>query len=376
MFKKQRIRSKSEENAFYETSVKDAFNSFSSSNSINNSSVSISCAPQELTCKQQPIVPVQCANSNGSSLAINSCVGSGAVVNSNFKFQLFLEDPERDDAFCAVDLWHRKPNLYNKPLLLIGDHGVGLTYLAHYGQYNLEYYFDQDPQDFLLAKGLGQSRTVGIIDTIEHLEPQERKIIKQLLTSNKKVRRIILTSNSAFSEPTKSWSSFCQVVKVSRPSKAFASKVLKTEFTLETWLNFHGNLASAAHSVLWSSLVKKHLGNLSCADSSMDFVRTTTNLLQHSKVQCSGDSSFVQQLWHLNLTSTKSCTLATLAKSYEMSSLFDVMDTSHTFEQEKCWSFLESMSMCAPAKKPQDAYVQFIWPKSTCALQKKKFTYE
>ena len=147
----------------------------------------------------------------------------------------FLEDPNREDMFFAIEDWCKRPERHPKPLLVIGPPGCGKTFaILHYTKFHVEAYDDHDLNDFLYTTGL-YKRPPAMFDCIENLEMNEKSALKKAIDAMKDTkirmpRRLILTSEEAFVEPTKTWAKQCEVVKLEAPGPTFLRKCLT-----ETW---------------------------------------------------------------------------------------------------------------------------------------------
>jgi len=281
----------------------------------------------------------------------------------------FLEDYDRDEAYGHVDLWFRKPALNTKSLLLVGPCGCGKTaILEHFGSYDA--YDDQDLDDFLATGGL-KKKLPALLDSIESIEAELRPTIKKALELNK--RRIVMTTDDLFSEPAKSWSKYCHVVKLERPKVAFILRLLqKIHGHQEDGLNHiaemcNGNLAVAMKSFEWTNLASKGLKsrlNMQ-SDPTFDVPKATTSILQGRTVPCfggTGDTSFLAQMLQMNVAQTSS-TISGLVKAIDNYAFFDLVDSRHALDAEAQWSLLRSITDNGP-KLSAGAKFRFEWPRT------------
>lgn len=282
----------------------------------------------------------------------------------------FLEDPARDDAFCTVSVWLRKPNLPSsqKPLLLIGPPGSGKSYLVDQYGAQPELYDEQDLSDFLQLHALGAERRPGLIDRIETLDTAERALVKRHIQSKGPARRLILIAEDAFLEPTKAWIKLCTVAKLGMPSSGFAVKVLQLHHP-DVSEAVCKRVAEAAHNNLSAAMQSLHFGHTGAVssmylDTFSDVPKTVQNLFLGRSCGCiggSGDTSFVGTLLQAN-TPRGAASLDDASKLLENLSFFDTVDCKHELDGESLWFLLEQT--LRPMRKSKVPISPFEWPKS------------
>ncbi len=301
---------------------------------------------------------------------------------------IFLDDPERDDAFCTVSVWVRKPKLPSsqKPLLLVGPFGSGKTaLLRHFGAQvgGVEAYDDQNLADFLSANGLHATRPIGLVDNIEGLDASERLQVKAALL-RPSCRRLVLTAEDAFSEPAKAWSKLCLVVKMGTPSEAFAVKVLQAHWPAldaSEAKRIAGLTRCNLSSAMQAASVMVHAGTSSTGsvapnvrlDMFQDVPQMVTSMLTGRSVECTGgtgDTAFFGQLLQVNIP--RVCTtIQQVSKALEDFSFLDTIQVRNELDGESLWGLVESTGRVhtkGPHRKAPSGY--FEWPRSTKALDK------
>jgi shikimate kinase len=264
------------------------------------------------------------------------------VIKSNF-----VHDPERDDAFCSVDIWIRK-NTDFKPLLLAGPAGSGKTTLIQeYSKSIYETYYDQDLSDFLSSTGL-RPKTLGVIDCIESLDAKEREIVKKSFSGLK--RRLILTTEDLFAEPAKTWKKNCTVISLKEPSKQFLKRVYESACLVYNGEpSFPVDRFSAGHR-----------------DAVSDPIKCTRLMLLGQKTpELLSDISFLSILLQANSLQTTQ-NISELSKALDRYSFADLID--HELDAQSLWTYHELATRVGPKLTASMPWT-FQWPRS---LQPKK----
>jgi shikimate kinase len=264
------------------------------------------------------------------------------VIKSNF-----VHDPERDDAFCSVDIWIRK-NTDFKPLLLAGPAGSGKTTLIQeYSKSIYETYFDQDLSDFLSSTGL-RPKTLCVIDCIESLDAKERDIVKKSFSGLK--RRLILTTEDLFAEPAKTWKKNCTVISLKEPSKQFLKRVYESSgLVYNGEPSFPVDRFSAGHR-----------------DAVSDPIKCTRLMLLGQKTpELLSDISFLSILLQANSLQTTQ-NISELSKALDRYSFADLID--HELDAQSLWTYHELVTKVSPKLTASMTWT-FQWPRS---LQPKK----
>ena len=288
--------------------------------------------------------------------------------------QHFIADTDRDDTYGQVQHWLKKAL---KPLLIIGAHGSGTTFMLQRCM-TTELYDDQDIDDFLAPCGL-RPRCPALIDDIESLDTKERQLVKNFVVNTK--RRLVLTATDLFSEPAKAWSKFCVIVKLERPKKAFIAKVLglhynDTEVCEAIAESCNGSLAAGVQAVSMVVRGSQDSCSFSVPDAATDTMKTVGLLLGGTRVPCGGgtsDTSFVAQLVQINGPQAP-CSIEALAKTIDRWSFFDVVDSRHILDAECQWTLMQVTALQGP-KMPKDKFWRMEWPRSTKPKTKTDYEY-
>jgi hypothetical protein len=284
-----------------------------------------------------------------------------------------LEDPDRDDSFCAVDFWFRKPTLEasKKPLLLVGPPGSGKTSLLFKYGLGLEQY-DEDLEDFIESYGL-RKRPAGLIDNIESLDRSERDILRSAV--QKPTRRLVLTSDDIYSEPAKSLAKYCTLVKLDRPKRSFALKVLasiknigqkKLNDIIESCGPESINLSVITNALRWLTRSKADDCIDVHADMPMDVPKATASILFGKQVPCLGgsaDMSFLTMMLQLNVGQS-STTIKKLSTTLDQLSLLEIAETRYIMDTETHWNYISAIGRLAPQVSSSSRFY-LIWPKSS-----------
>ena len=286
-----------------------------------------------------------------------------------------IDDTERDDAYCAIDFWFRKPNLDSskKPLLICGPPGSGKSHLIHY--YGSVDVFDEDlMEDFIEMHGL-KPRGPGLVDNIESLDRSEREILRKCFAG--KHRRLVFTCDDLFQEPAKSFTKWCTVVKLDRPKRPFALKLLSSlapdiskeilgQIIDACCSNDSINLTVLVNALHWlrkrstSDLIDVH------ADMPMDVPKATASILYGKKVQCLGgssDTSFLSLMLQLNVPQAD-CSLKALSKTLDQFSLLEIAEERHIMDSETHWNYLSMIASQGPKLNSKSKF-WLTWPKSS-----------
>jgi energy-coupling factor transporter ATP-binding protein EcfA2 len=264
----------------------------------------------------------------------------------------FMHDNERDDAFCSIDFWIRK-NTDKKPLLIVGPSGSGKTALIQQYSTNYEVYHDQDLSDFLSSSSL-RVKPIGVIDCIESLDAKEREFFKKNIHNLN--RRIILTSEDAFLEPTKTWKKFCTYVDLKAPSKTF----LKEVYTAKK-LCYTGEPCFPIYDM-----------SSGFRDTFSDPLKCTRQmLLGHKTPELLSDISYLNILLQSNSIQCTS-SINDLSKAYEKYSFVDQVD--HVLDAQSLWHLTELITQTSP-KIQQTMPWTFQWPRSSAHSKEPKYLY-
>jgi len=289
---------------------------------------------------------------------------------------LHIDDPDRDDAFCAIDFWFRKPNLEasKRPLLVCGPPGSGKSHLLLQYSQDLGIFDEDSMEDFIAMHGL-KPRSPGLIDNIESLDRTERDILRKAFGS--KHRRLVFTCDDMFQEPAKSFAKYCTVVKLDRPKRPFALKVLQSlgpDVSKDICLQIIDkcsspetiNLTVIINAFYWlrkrstSDTIDVH------ADMPMDVPKATATLLYGKPVQCLGgssDTAFLSLMLQLNVAQTE-CTIQKLSRTLDHMSLLEIAEERHIMDSETHWNYLRLIVSQAPKLNSKSKF-WLTWPKSS-----------
>jgi hypothetical protein len=259
--------------------------------------------------------------------------------------------------------------------LLCGPPGCGkTTLLTYYGPHGIDTFCEGSIDDFIELHGL-KPRGPGIIDNIESLDRFERDILRKSFQSRN--RRLIFTCDDLFQEPAKSFAKSCHVIKLDRPKKAFAIKVLLS-IAPDLARELCGQIVDACCPVdsinLTVITIALHwLRKMSAndkidvhADMPMDVPKATASILYGKRVPCLGgsaDTTFLTLMLQLNVVQTE-CSISKLAKTLDQFSLLEIAEERHIMDSETHWSYVSLLGSTGPKLNAKNKF-WLTWPKSS-----------
>jgi hypothetical protein len=229
-------------------------------------------------------------------------------------------------------------------------------------------------EDFIAAHGL-KPRIPGLIENLESLDRKERDILRKSFSL--KQRRLIFTSDDLFQEPAKSFAKWCTVVKLDRPKRPFALRILaaldntvKKDTLIEIIDACSSpdaiNLSLLINAFHW--LLKRSCGDKIDvhADMLMDVPKAAASILYGKRLLCLGgsaDVSFLTLMLQLNTPQTD-CSIKTLSKSLDQFSLLEIVEERHIMDTETHWNYVSLIGSSGPKVNPKSKF-WLTWPKSS-----------
>jgi len=108
------------------------------------------------------------------TLSLKTTILEPLQPNDYCSYIPFQEDSYQDSVYGSIEGWFKSCKHGTKPLLVVGPPGCGKTStIIHFSKkanVDLEFYDDQDFEDFINANGLQNIRGPIVFDTIETLE--------------------------------------------------------------------------------------------------------------------------------------------------------------------------------------------------------------
>jgi hypothetical protein len=219
-----------------------------------------------------------------------------------------------------------------------------------------------------------------IFDNIESYDNPVREVLKN--SFNKKCRPIIMTSDDIFTEPAKSFSKFCVVVKLEQPKVSFISKCIKAKVPLidaktlqSIFETADGNLSSAINCITWIKQVSAQDAGHQCfqdctsmyLDVPMDVPKATRAALLGQNIPLLGgssDTSFLGHMLQINVPQAASG-IKELSKALDSFSFLNVMDSSRDkLSTEQLWT-LTQLSFRNGPRLSKTAKFILEWPRSS-----------